>query len=145
MVDAGREPGYDTPGPQTPGSVVPGSVEPDASPVGAEEVSATGVAVDATGTTAVGTPEGRGGEIEEVRVNASAADFDFNVNADGNGIFSAVQSPSGTDEEVFRPDAELAEFDGDAPDIVFEVTSASATGGATADVTVVTAIEEQTA
>lgn len=144
MVDYARTPGYPTPGPQQPGSKVPGSEVPDQSAIGDEEVSQTGVAVDGTGTTTLGDPQGRQGEVREVRVDATDANFQFNVNAGGEAIFSSNQSPTGTDEEVFIPTAELAEFAGDSPELVFEVISSSTAGGATADVTAVTAIEEQT-
>lgn len=143
MVDAQRIPGFDTPGPVEPGKATPGSRVPDEGAIGERHTQATGVAIDATGTTTVGTPSGYGGEIRAVRVNADAADFDFNIEADGTDIFTAEQSPSGTNEETFVPNQELSEFEGDAPDLVIDVSSASATGGATATVTVDTAIEEQ--
>jgi hypothetical protein len=143
MVDTHRLPGRRTPGPQDPGPTIPGSRIPDQSAIGTERVSATGVAIDATGTTAIGTPDGRGGKVVTVYVNATQTDFNFNVNADGVALFDTAQSPGSTTREAFEVSTGNAAFDGDAPDLVFEVTSASATGGATADVDVDVAIESQ--
>jgi len=143
MVDTHRLPGRRIPGPRDPGPTIPGSRIPDQSAIGTERASATGVAVDATGTTAIGTPEGRGGEVVTVYVDATQADFNFNVNANGVALFDAPQSPGSTDREAFEVAIENGAFDGSAPDLVFEVTSASATGGATADADVDVAIETQ--
>lgn len=143
MVDANRLPGFPQPGAVDPGPNQPGPDIPDDSAIGEVEVESTGVAVDATGTTTIGTPEGVGGQVVAVYVDPTAADFSFNVTADGVAIFGSSQSPASTDEEAFAPPAADGEFQGDAPDLVFEVTSASGTGGATADVRVVTAVNER--
>lgn len=137
-----------TPGDPTPGLRTRQFDQPGArSPGDAEDATAssTGVAVDATGTTTIGSADAARVSVVEVRVNASAADFDFNVNVDGEAAFSAAQSPSGTSEESFAPDVETAriELGRDATDLVFEVTSASGTGGATADVDIITTAEDE--
>lgn len=135
-------PGDDTPGLRTPQFETPGARSPgDAAD---STVTGTGVAVDATGTTTLGTVDGDRTSVEEVRVNATATDFNFNVNVDGTAIFSANQSPSGTSEEVFYPDEDLRiTTDKQSEDVVFEVTSASGTGGATADVDVQIITEDE--
>jgi len=124
------------PGPSFPGDPTPGEEY-----VLTEAETLSGVAIDATGTTDIGTPDGFRGEVVSVAVDADAADFNFNVNADGSALFSSNQSPSGTSEETFTPD-QNENFEGDAPDLVFDVTAASATAGATATVTVTVRIEE---
>jgi hypothetical protein len=144
MVDPDYQPGPDTPAGATPGSVVPGAAVPDTSTEVVETVSVTGVDVTVTGTTRVGTPSGRGGEVKAVRVDADAADFDFNVERDGSDVFVNEQSPSGTSEEEFFPtDDENASFAGEDPQIDFDVSTTSATTGATADVEVDVGFEEQ--
>jgi len=143
MVDAYRQPGFDTPGPTTPGPTTPGSAVADTSAEGVETVMAEGVAIDATGRTVIGSADGRGGAVREVRVDADAADFDFNIERDGNDVFTAEQSPGGTTEESFEPDDDdNARFDGEDPEAAIDVSSPSATVGATATVWVVVALEE---
>lgn len=128
-------PGRFTPGLRTPqldyrGHRAPGDAEPTT-------VSATGVAVDATGTTNLGTVDGDRDLTLEVRVNATAADFNFQVSVGGENVFSSAQSPSGTTEEAFYPALTLAAITSATDeDVVFEVTSVSGTGGATTDVDV---------
>ena len=135
------------PGRTRPGTRTPSQPEPDLSTPGGTDqpsVSATGVAVDATGTTTVGTVEGDRVKVFAVTVDATAADFDFNLNVDGEPAFAADQSPASTDAEVFETDDEEAvTYLAVGTDIVFEVTSASSTGGATADVTVDTVVETE--
>lgn len=143
MTDPARLPGAPTPGPRLPGPDLPGSRLPEEGAIAVVEVSVAGAPTDATTSTAIGTPAGRGGEVKAVFVTASATDFDFNVTADGTDLFNSEQSPGSTNEERFDPVTENAEFQGDAPDLVFDVSSASAQGGASADVRVVTAINEQ--
>lgn len=141
MVDANQLPGFATPDDPDPGPRQPGPSVPDPPLAGAVAVSATGVAVDATGTTAVGTPDGYAGEVLRVTVTPTAADFSFNVLADGTSLFAAAQSPAAAAEETFE--VPVNSFDGDAPDLDIEVTAASATGGATADVTIETGVAER--
>ena len=144
MVDPDYQPGPDTPAGVTPGSEVPGAAVPDTSTEAVETVSAGNVDITATGTTRVGTPVGRGGEVQEVRVNATQSDFEFNIERDGNDVFVNEQSPNGTDEEKFFPtDDENASFVGEDPQIDIDVSSPSATAGATAYVEVDVGFEEQ--
>lgn len=134
------------PGLRTPGGRTPGKDVPDRKFGATNEQSDTGIAVDSTGTTTLGTTDEIEGVLEYVTVTATAADFNFNINVDGNAVFASAQSPSGTTEERFNVADEVDEafFRGDAGvDIVFEVTSASGTGGATADVTASVESEEQ--
>lgn len=144
MVDPDYQPGPDTPAGAIPGSEVPGAAVPDTSTEAVETVSADNVDIAATGTTAVGTPAGRDGEVQEVRVDADESDFEFNVERDGNDVFVNEQSPDGTTEEKFFPtDDENAAFVGEDPQIDIDVSSPSATAGATADVEVDVGFEEQ--
>lgn len=122
-------PGDDMPGLDFPGSPTREDVHTEV-----RTHSTADIPVDATGTTALGTVEEDEGEVLEVRVNATAADFDFNVNADGVALFSAAQSPGGTSEETFTPDTDAATFENGGPALDFEVLTASGTAGATADV-----------
>lgn len=143
MVDPANTPGTPTPGPQTPGPDTPGQEIPDESPEIEETVSAVGVATDATGTTTVGTPDGRDGRVRTVTVDATSTDFSFNVLADGVSLFSAAQTPSSTDPETFEVPVEAGEYAGQSPTVEFQVTSASAQGGASADVDATVAVTEQ--
>jgi hypothetical protein len=129
------------PGVSTPGRRLPGQETPSDTFAGETDHSAAGVAVDATGTTAVGTADTLEGQVLEVVVDPSAADFQFQVTVDGSPIFQSAQSPSAAEAETFTPSGavDAAYYHGSAADIAFEVTAASATGGATADVTVTTA------
>lgn len=123
-------PSLNTPGHDRPGYLFPGDVD-------VTELSATGVAVDATGTTTLGSVDGDRDIVVTVTVNPTAADFDFTVNADGDEVFTVTQSPADTSEASYNPDDEdNVVVDSTPTDIVFEVTDPSATGGATADVTV---------
>lgn len=135
------------PGRTRPGTRTRAQPSPDLSTPGGTDqpsVSATGVAVDATGTTAVGTVEGDRVKVFAVTVDPTAADFDFNLNVDGEPVFAADQSPAAAEAETFETEDEAAiTYLAVGTDIVFEVTSASATGGATADVTVDTAVETE--
>jgi len=134
------------PGLRTAGARTPGKSLPD-NAFGATNVqSGGGVAVDATGTTALGTTDEIEGVAELVTVIPTAADFEFNINVDGVAVFPTPQSPSAAAKETFEipSEADGAFFRGDVGvDIVFEVTSASATGGATADVSVSAESEEE--
>lgn len=143
MVDPADLPGASTPGPQTPGPNTPGQEIPDESPEIEETVSATGVATDATGTTTLGTPDGRDGRVRTVTLDATSTDFQFDLLADGVSLFAATQSPSSTDPETFDVPVEAGEFTGQAPTLAVEITSASAQGGASADVDATVAVTEQ--
>lgn len=131
-----KTPGANQPGLDQPGRNSPGERQPDESFDAQEVESSTGVAVDSTGTTTLGTTDNIEGHVLLITVNPTAADFSFNVNVDGTPVFKSAQSPSNTDEATYQvaPDVDAAFFRGSGAQIVFEVTSASATGGATADV-----------
>lgn len=135
------------PGRTRPGTRTPAQPAPDLSTPGGTDtpsVSTTGVAVDATGTTAVGTVEADRVKVFAVTVDPTAADFDFNLNVDGEPAFAADQSPAAAEAEGFTTDDEAAiTYLAVGTDIVFEVTSASGTGGATADITVDTVAESE--
>lgn len=144
MYDPGkRTPGRETPGLSTPqfdspGNTAPGSAFPS------DQSDAT-VAIDATGTTTLGTVEGDRDQALVVTVNADAADFDFNIEVGGSDLFSAEQSPGGTTEESFTPDTAKAVVESAVDeDVVIDVSSASSTGSATADVTASFVSENQT-
>jgi len=142
MVDTHQLPGTRTPGPHTPGPSLLGSRVPDQSAVATRTTEGT-VAVDATGTTTLGTPSGYGGRVRLVTVDAGVADFDFTVTTDGVAVFDAPQSLNAAGTESFIVAVENGAFDGAVPQLVFEVTSASATAGEQATVTVETDIESQ--
>lgn len=110
---------------------------PGGQPANTEQVEARGVAIDSTGTTDIGTIVSDEAEIKEIRVESTAQDFDFNVEHNGNDTFGGEQSPTAA-EETFVPDQNTRSGGvGDAT-FVLDVSSASASGGATADVQVVT-------
>ena len=123
-------PGRGSPGMGTRGPTVPKGGSD-------ESVEQTGIAVDSTGQTNIGTVGGDRTTVYEVTVTPDAADFDFNVTVDGETVFENAQSPDAAAEESFDPDGdgEFVVKAGDG-DVVFDVSSASATGGATADVSV---------
>jgi hypothetical protein len=136
-----RTPGDDTPGAETPGFEMPGARTPGR--VASVSVSGTDLAVDSTGTTSLGSLSGDRIAIEDVVVNATAADFSFQVTVGGTALFDGAVSPSGTSEESFTPSNTDGVFVGNEDeDVVFEVTSASTTGGATTDATVNATSEE---
>lgn len=137
-------PGPPAPGPDDRGPHTPGPEQPDPSHITTETVEQTGVAIDSTGSTTIGSPSTIGGDVIVVEVNADQADFDFNIELDGTDIFNSEQSPTGTTLERFYPDPQLAEFDGTDPTLEIDVSDASSTGAATADVTVDVGVEEQT-
>jgi hypothetical protein len=107
-----------------------------------QELSATGVAIDATGTTTVGDVEGDRTQVVAVEVTPTAADFDFNVNHDGSPIYDSAQSPAAAEAESFGGQGDAIVVVG-ATTVEFEVTSASGTGGATADVNVTALGDDQ--
>lgn len=115
----------------------PGRKQPGSSYDATETVGASAAAIDGVATIDLGVVAGKDVTVEEVRVEATAADFDFNIEANGNDVFSAEQSPSGTSEEVFRPDQNARAGGDEAVDFEFDVSSASGTGSATASVAVV--------
>lgn len=85
----------------------------------------------------MGTYDEPGLEVLAVYVNGTVSDFSFQILVDGEAAFSATQSPTSTDMERFVPDAPgRFEVSSGATTIEFSVTSASATGGSTADVDV---------
>jgi len=133
-----KTPGATTPGLRTPGRSTLGSDTPLAAFAAVTTVAAAGVAVDATGTTTIGTPDEIEGEVQSVTVTPTAADFSFQVLVNGTSVFSSAQSPSAAAEETFHvnPAEDAAFFRGESPTVEIEVTSASATGGATTDVDV---------
>jgi len=118
------------PGSRTPGVSVPGESERLPNPV-----VETGVAVDATGTTTTDTGLDDDAEVEAVIVTSTAQDFDFNVSLGGNDLFATEQSPSAAVEK-FSPEQNV-EAGAGLPSLDIDVSAASASGGATADVTVV--------
>lgn len=140
----GKTPGATTPGLNTPGRSAPGSDMPGDAFGTLTTVSADGVAVDSTGTTTVGSPNEIEGEVQEVTVTPTAADFSFQILLNGTGVFDTPQSPSAAAEETFRvdPAEDAAFFRGSSPTVEIEVTSASGTGGATTDVDVEIQSEE---
>jgi hypothetical protein len=84
---------------------------------------------DSTGTTEVGGLTARDATITEVRVDGDVSDYDFNVNFNGNAVFSSNQSPAGTDEESFVPDSANKRVGGsDTAQVTFEITSAGSAG-----------------
>jgi|APHM01.1.fsa_nt_gi hypothetical protein len=132
-----RTPGPTLPGLRTPGRRTPGRDTPGTGLDAVDTLSATGVAVDATGTTAIGTTDEIEGQVIEATINGTAADFEFQILIDDTTIFDSPQSPPGTSPYTFSVDGaeDAAFFRGDSGVTVYiEVTSASATGGATADV-----------
>jgi hypothetical protein len=101
-------------------------------------VSATGIAVDSTGTTAVGTTDEIEGQVLEVEIDPTAADFSFQITVNGTAILDSAKSPPGTSPYTYTVDGaeDAAFFRGNTGATVYiEVTSASSTGGATTDVT----------
>jgi hypothetical protein len=118
-------------------SAQPGDRTPGESGRTTETVGAGAVAIDATGATRLGTVAGTDLTVEEVRVTATAADTDFNVEVDDTDVFSSEQSPSGTSEETYHPDQNHRVGGEAASDIEVDVSSASGTGGATAEFAVV--------
>lgn len=128
---------FGTLGPRTPGTRTPGSSTPGPDNTAVETVELSGAAIDSTGVTSFQELAGGRARVVSVRIDPTAADVSFNVNLDGGAVFTAPQSPSAASPETFKPDD--AEADSGAVSLVdlgFEVTSASATGGATADVSV---------
>lgn len=136
-------PGTEFPGQTFPGAEFPADPTPGDEYVITRTIAASGLAVDAAATVTVGSLEvGRRGEVTNVSVTPTAADFDFNIEYDGTDLFSAEQSPAAASQEDFTPD-QNADFDGEVPEFSIDVSSASGTGGATADVTLTIRIEEQ--
>jgi len=140
-------PGANTPGRDTPGLRTPAFDHPGARTPGDGEPSspdADGVAVDSTGTTTLGSVDGDRDTTVEVVVNATATDFNFQAYVGGESLFDSAQSPSGTAAESFTPSGDANAVTGaGSKDVVFEVTSASASGGANADVDVNVVSEDQ--
>jgi len=138
--------GRNTPGPSIPGDTIPGPETPgpnvpDEQVERTETISESGVAIDALGETSFGNLNADRGTVEEIRVNADASDFNFNILVAGDRVFSSTRSPSGTSEESFEPDQNL-EFDDAQAEVRVDITSASATAGATATFDVDVAAEE---
>lgn len=118
-------------------STQPGRKTPAGEGAQTETVGASAAAIDSVATVDLGVVAGKDVTVKEVRVEATASDFDFNIEVDGSDIFGSEQSPSGTSEEVFTPD-QNSRVGGDAAvDIEFDVSNNSATGSATASVAVV--------
>lgn len=140
----GKTPGATTPGLNTPGRSAPGSDMPSAAFGVLTVVSAAGVAADATGTTTVGSPNEIEGEVQEVTVTPTAADFSFQILLNGTAVFDSPQSPDAAEAQTFavNPAEDAAFFRGSSPTVEIEVTSASGTGGATTDVDVEIQSEE---
>lgn len=134
--------GRDTPGLRTPGAAMPGYDFPGS--VAVLALAQAGVAIDATGTTTLGTVEGDRDRVAEVSVNATQTDFNFQVTIGGVAVFDSAQTVSSTDEETFAVpvDAGTTVGTGDE-DVAIEITSASGTTDAAADVTATVHSQEE--
>lgn len=116
----------------TPGNRTPGEAE-----AATDTITEQDVAIDATGTTTLGGVVGDEIVVKEVYVISTAQDFDFNVEVSGSDVFANEQSPS-SGSEGFTPDQNARVAGTDAAQVALDVSGASASGGATADVHVVT-------
>lgn len=107
------------PGPRTPGE----------EEVDTQQVEVTGIDPSGTGATEVGKVFGRDQTVSAVHVDGDVADYDFNVEADGNTVFSSDQSPSAASPETFTPDdSNKRQAGSDAVTYDFDVTSAGSAG-----------------
>lgn len=118
-------------------SAIPGSLTPGEGSKATDTITEMNVAIDSTGTTTLGGVVADEAEVKEVYVISTAQDFDFNVEFAGSDVFANEQSP-GSGSEGFTPDQNASVGGTDAAQAVIDVSSASASGGATADVHVVT-------
>lgn len=110
-----------------------------------EHKEAEGVALDATGVTSLGALVARSARVVRVVVDAAVADAEFQVNLNGSAVFTSPRAHGGTGVEVFIPNADGKEDAGvELADLEFEVTTASATTGATGDVYVAVETPEVT-
>jgi hypothetical protein len=110
--------------------------------MGKHDYNATGVAADSTGVTHVSFVGahlyGSSATVEQVIAEQSgAADADFNVELDGNDVFSNEQSLDAADTpEELTPD-QNKNAAGSPLELAVDVSSASGTADSTLDVTVV--------
>lgn len=92
-------------------------------------LTATESGPDSTGTTAVGEILTNDAKVVDVQVDGDVSDYDFNVNLNGNPVFTAAQSPAGTAQESFFPDDEDKAIAGvTSVEVEFEITSAGSAG-----------------
>lgn len=128
-------PGLQSPDLETSGSQTPGSASP-------QSAEAT-VAADATGVEQLGDLDGDRVVIRSVVVDSTDEDYDFQVTLDGSDVFAGAQSPTAAGVQTFTPNsANAASIGTDGHALTFEVTAASASAGASADVTVNYTVEE---
>lgn len=124
-------------------STLPGRRTPSESETSRDTISLSGVAIDAAGVTDIQRIVGDRVKVVDVVVDPTQSDFQFNVNNNGNAVFAADQSPDDANEDNYIPDSDDKEAAGvDASTVSFEVTAASGTGGASADVQVVVESED---
>lgn len=116
-------------------TATPGARTPGERPRTEESVEAVGVDASATGTTDLGSVVADEAEVQEVTVASADQDFDFNVTMEGADVFSAEQSLS-TASETFTPDQNARVGGSETVEFTFDVSSASANGSATADVSI---------
>lgn len=112
----------------TPGPAAPGAAEPTR-----ETLYELGVAIDATGVTDIAKVMCDEMVVKRVRIDSTQQDFDFNIEHNGNDLFSSEQSPSSGEEEFNPGQNKRTGGNGDA-ELGIDVSAASATANATADV-----------
>jgi len=110
---------------------------PGGRPPQTQTVEGRDIAIDAAGATDIGAVVAGEAEVKEVRVLSDQQDLDFNIELNGNDTFANEQSPAAA-EESFVPDQNTRVGGVGDAELVFDVSSASATAGATATVLVVT-------
>ena len=112
-----------------------------------ETVSAIDVPTDSPEPTLLGSPDGYGGRIQAVRVDASSTDFAFAIEKGESPVLEAPVGPDSTDEESFDPvpaSAGADTFQGEAPEYEFIPLNPSSQNGASCEVYIDFAIERRT-
>jgi len=118
---------------------MPGTELPSDTILESQTIELAGAAVDSTGSTRIQEIIGSEVEIVDVRVTATAADFNFQITVNGSNVYGTAQSPTGTTEQSFFPTGQNAYWANiNSAIVAFDVTSASGTTGATATVDVLT-------
>lgn len=138
--------GSTLPGDRSPGRILTGMRGPGARTPG-ERVSGGSqgvVPVDALGVTDLDALSADRISLDEVVVESDVHGFDFNVTVGGVDLFDAPVSPPDAGVNTFDPDQNVVLVPGDRnADVSVEITDASTSDAATADVDVVAHLEDE--
>ena len=118
----------------SPGARSPGELE--------DAVASGTVPVDAVGVTDIESLDGGRISVDGVTTESGVFGFDFQIEVNGVELFDAPVSPDDEGVQTFEPDTDVVAVPGDrSASVSVEITDASTSDGASADVDVSAFVE----